>query len=344
MHRTFKSALFLALLASPEIAAGQARDVNQVLSEVRATLGGDKLAGVKTLSGSGRTLRTGPGGNTVESEFELAVELPDKYRLRTALAPMGNMTVYRHSGFNGGQVIEEIDRPPNLAGGNVFIRIAGPGGAAMDPAKMTPEQKAEADRQRLLASKKEFARLTLGILAASLPTYPLEFAYAGEAEAPDGKADVIDVKGEGGFAARLFVDASTHVPLMLSWMDKEPVVLRMGPGGGRVSGGGGAVVQTFVGGGGAAPHGAGAPGQAPAMSKEDLDKLEKDLEARRAEAEANRRTVEFRVYYGDYRAVGGVKVPHRIQRSVDGKTTEEMVFDSLKVNAKIDVRTFAPSK
>src|SRR5204862_4012393 len=65
--------------------------------------------------------------------------------------------------------------------------------------------------------KQDFARLTLGMFAASFSSYPLTFGYAVQAEAPEGKADVIDVKGDGNFAARLFTDNKTHLPLMLSW-------------------------------------------------------------------------------------------------------------------------------
>ena len=94
--------------------------------------------------------------------------------MRSVLAAMGNMSVYRNSGFNGGQVIEEIDRPPNLAGGGmIVIRMAGPGGA-VDPEKMTPEQKAEFDQKRLLANKKEFAKLALGMFAMSPAAYPAD--------------------------------------------------------------------------------------------------------------------------------------------------------------------------
>jgi hypothetical protein len=328
------------VFAAASLASAQGRDVNQVMTEVRAALGGDRLANIRTLAGAGRTMRTGPGGNTIETEFELALELPDKYRLRTALVALGNMSIYRNSGFNGASVIEEVDQPPNLSGGgHVVIRFGGPGGAPLDPAKMTPEQKAEADRQKLAANKREFARLVLGIFAASLPAQPLEFTSAGQAESPDGKADVLDVRGENGFAARLFVDASTHLPLMVTWMDKEPLIIRSGPGGANVTSGGGTFVKAIPG-GGAGPEG-GAPSK---MSSQDVEKMQKDLEARRAEAEAKRRTVEFRLYYGDYQSVGGVKLPHRIQRSIDGKTTEEMVFDSFKVNAKIEQGTFKPSK
>jgi hypothetical protein len=41
----------------------------------------------------------------------------------------------------------------------------------------------------LLASKQDFARLTLGMFVTSFPAYPLTMTYAGQAESPDGKAD-----------------------------------------------------------------------------------------------------------------------------------------------------------
>lgn len=330
------------LLSAATLAAGQSKDANQVLGEARAALGGEKLAALRTLAGAGRATRVGPGGNSMENEFELSLELPDKFRLRTAVVALGNMSIYRNSGFNGPQVIEEMDQPPNLAGGaHVVIRVAGPGGP-MDPSKMTPEQKAEADRQKLAANKREFARLALGMFAAALPVQPLEFTYAGQAESPDGTADVLDVRGEA-FEARLFVDAATHLPLMLSWKDKEPLVIQAGgPGGTRVAMGS-STVQA-VGGGAPTSHAGPPPGGAQKTSPEDIAKLEKDLEAKRAAAEATRRVVEYRIYYGDYQPVGGVRLPHRLQRSIDGKTTEEMFFESFKLNSKIDPATFKPSK
>lgn len=335
----------VAVVAGVGLAFAQAGDPAKVLADAREALGGKKLEALTTLSATGRTLRTGPGGNTVDNEFELSLALPDKYLLRSVVMAMGNMSVYRNSGFNGAAVINEIDTPPNLSGGTMMVRFAGPGGTSMDPAKMTPEQKAEADRAMLLTNRKELTRLALGMFAGPIPSYPLEFVYGGQAESPDGKADVIDVKGEGGFAVRLFVDQQTHLPLMLSWMDKEPLVMQMqsGPGGRTVTMGSG----TFTAAGG--PGGAhvtmqgGGPGAKP-MTDEERAAMMKDLEARRKEAEANRRTVEYRVYYTDYKPVAGLTLPHRIQRSIDGKTSEEMIFESIKVNPKIDAKTFQPSK
>lgn len=322
-----------AVVAAQALALGQCKDAAAVLAGARRAMGGDELAAVKALTATGRTQRSLPDGRTMESEFELALELPDKYLLRSVLAAMGPMSVYRNSGFNGSRVIEEIDRPPNLSGGTMMVRVAAPGGQAVDPEKMTPEQKAAFDQARLLANRREFARLSLGLLAAAPAVYPLEIGYAGVAESPDGKADVLEVKGEGGLVARLFVHSETHLPLMLSWMDKEPLVMQMGgPGGGGTA--------TFSAGGGSARVVAG--GGPGAMSKEEREKFEAELEARRKDAESKLRTVEYRLYYADYQDVGGVLLPHRLQRAIDGKTTEEMVFDQYKVNPKIDAKKFQP--
>ena len=54
---------------------------------------------------------------------------------------------------------------------------------------------AAAGRMRLNTAKQDFARLMLGMFAGTSSAYPLTFTYVGKAEAPQGKADVLDVKG-----------------------------------------------------------------------------------------------------------------------------------------------------
>jgi hypothetical protein len=57
------------------------------------------------------------------------------------------------------------------------------------------------------------------MFGSSYAAFPLQFKYAGEADAGDGTAHVLDVSGPEGFAARLFVDMKTSLPLMLSWSE-----------------------------------------------------------------------------------------------------------------------------
>jgi hypothetical protein len=312
--RKVMNGFVVVMVAVPALVLGQAGDVNKVLADMRAALGGaDKVAAVKTMTATGRTLRTNQAGTTSESEFELAMELPDKYMMRSVLANMGQMSIYRNAGFNGNGLINLIDQPPSLGGGGGAMVVMRSAGGAAPGAVPTPEQKAESDRLQTVAQKKDFARLTLGMFGSSYAGFPVEFSYGGEAEAADGKAYVVDVKGAEDFTARLFVDAKTNLPLMLSWMALEPLVMQ----------------QNISRGGGSPP---------------DRAKMMEEMAAAQKAAEANRKMVEHRVYYSNFRTVNGLKLPHTLQRSVAGKPTEEMTFDAIKVNPKIDSKKFEITK
>jgi hypothetical protein len=333
MRRVVLSLTLVVVAASAALAA-QAGDVNKILSDARRALGGDKkLAAVKTFAAAGLSTRVVGEQSMAPTDAEVAFELPDKFMKKDVLATLGTMTVTRTSGFNGDAPIEIIDQPPS-SGGNVVIRFS-TGGAPGE--LVTSEQKDAARNAQVVAAKQDFARLTLGFLLASPTQYPLQFAYGGQAESPDGKADIIDVTGEGGFAVRLFIDTTTHLPLMLSWMAKEPLVIsQMARGGGP----GGGAATTHASGGGAASVGSVQIEGGKPLTPEDRDKLMKQLDQQRQELEAKRRTVEYRLYYGDYRDVDGIRVPFTLQRSIDGKPTEELTFDKVRINGKIDARAF----
>lgn len=327
--------VMIAALAAGAVAFGQAADVDKILAAARAALGGEKkLAGVKTFAATGQSTRVMGDQSSAPTDAELAFELPDRFMKKDVLAAIGSMIITRTSGFNGDTAINVIDQPPQT-GGNVVMFKFGTGGGA--PGELvTSEQKDAEKRAALVSSRQDFARLSLGILLASPAAYPLKFAYAGQAESPDGKADVIDVTGDVGFAAKLFIDQTTHLPLMLSWMAKEPLMLSQMVKGGP--GGGASISHGAPGGGGGAVQVQGEGGKQ--LTPEERDKLMKDLEAQRKEAEAKRRTVEYRLYYGDYREVDGIMVPFKLQRSIDGKPSEELTLENVKVNGRIDPREF----
>jgi len=185
--------------------SGQGRDAAQVLAAAREALGGDAvLAAVKSFVATGRT-RQIRGNNLVPIEFEINCELPDKFVRKDEFpAQDTDLTV---AGFRGDALIQ-FPAPG-----------AGRGGEQSAPSRGTGPN---ADQQRLNTVRQEFVRLTLGAFAASFPTYPLTFKYAAEAEAPDGKADVLDVSGPANFSARLLVQRETHLPVMLIWQMPQP--------------------------------------------------------------------------------------------------------------------------
>ena len=297
----------------------QAGDAAKVMADMKAALGGDTLAAVTTLTATGNAQRS-MGERSMGGEYEMALELPGKFYAKQVMAqtPMGNIA--RKAGFNGDALIEEIDQPQMPGGGRMMISF---GGASPN---MSAEQQAQAQARTLASTKAEYVRMSLGMFGAGLASQPLDFTYGGVAEAPDGKADVINVKG-GDFAGKLFVDQKTHLPLMFSWMDKEPMQISTNTSTGSRAGGQGGVVQMNG-----------------SMSQADREKLMADMQARMAEAEKNRKMVEFRVFYGDYKTVDGVKLPHHFQQAIGNDPTFEITIDKYRVNQKIDPKKFDPKK
>jgi hypothetical protein len=348
----------------------------QALADVRRALGGDKLAALKTLVASGRTRRI-RGNNLVPIEFEISIELPDKY-IRVDEFPAED-TDPTSAGFNGDGLIQ-IPPPPAMpimttmpagrgapgaatgvpAGGSAGAAPPGPpaappaaappsgapvrgappgaGPGAAPPGAMMPGAMAaggrgpamDPRRARLTTLKQDYARLALGLFGASNAS-PLTFSYAAIAEAPQGRADVLDVKGEGSFALRFFINSETRLPIMVTWTTPPTNVIVTVPGQPPpASVAPGAVVVT----GPPAP-----PKDAP---KEEMDKYSKDVLALRAKAQAT--PVEQRLYFAEYRDVDGLKLPFRLRRAIGTETTEETTFDRFRVNAKVDPKKFEPLK
>lgn len=197
------SVVVFCLVVHPS--AEQARTADSVMAGARAALGGDaRINAVKTFIANGRT-RQVRGENLVPIEFEIQVELPDKYSRRDEFPQQDAGPVT--AGFVGDSVVL-IPRP-----------APPPPRPGAPPAP--PEQMETMLRGRMMQAKQDFVRLMLGLFAATSSSFPLTYTYAGQAEAPQGKADVIDAKGPNNFAARLFI-ADTGLPIMLTWQAPAP--------------------------------------------------------------------------------------------------------------------------
>ena len=174
----------VAIAASLLVLGQTAPDPAAILAATRDALGGEKkLSAVKTIVATGRTQQV-RGNNLVPIEFEIDIELPDKYVRRDEIPA-------QESG-------------PSTAGfsGEALIQTKAP------------------------AVKQDFARLMLGMFGASFAGYPLTFTYVGQAEAPQGRADVLEVKGDAkgvpSVTMRLFIAQNTHLPIMISWQAPAP--------------------------------------------------------------------------------------------------------------------------
>lgn len=202
-------------LAGPP-AAGQApTDATAVLAKARDALGGEKkLASIKTIVASGQT-RQVRGENLIPIVFEINIELPAKYSRReeTPAVESGYSTL----GFSGDDLIQLP--PPTIP---TMPAGARPGGPPPPTPEQLAAQQATQRKNRVTTLKQDYARLMLGLFAASTDAFPLTFQRFGIAESPQGKADVITVLGPNNFTANLLINQQTHLPVMLSWVPPAP--------------------------------------------------------------------------------------------------------------------------
>ncbi len=343
--RVFSNIVAIGALAAGTLVTAQSPATEaaaSVLTATREALGGEKkLTAVKTLVATGRT-RQIRGDNLVPIEFEIALELPDRYVRKDEIPAQESGPTL--TGFNGEELIQfpAPAMPPARAGG---------------PPGPTAEQLEAGRKARLASAKQDFARLTLGMFAGSVSSLPLTFTYVAKAEAPQGKADVLDVKGPGNFSARFFVNADTHLPIMVTWI--APAPQRGGPQRGAPPPGSPSRGET--------PSPAGPPpavaGQPPSRGEPPPPAMPPPALAGRAETAAAGQAPrargaappgapgqapagppESRIYYGDYRDVGGLKFPFRLRRALGPDTVEETTFDGFKINPKIDPKKFEVRK
>ena len=317
-----------AVIASHDNALAQAPDERaaKVLADARTALGGaEKLDAVKSFTTTGRTRRV-QGENLVPIEFEVVVELPDKYLRKDEIpAQESDPTT---TGFNAETLLQiPPPAPPEPR----------PGMPAPPPGMFENLLK-----QRLVTAKQDFARLMLGLFATSFKAYPLTFKYIGQAEAPQGKAHVLEASGDANFKMRFFVDMETHLPIMVSWTAParpaapSPGMRTPAPTEGRPAGRGAP--------GAPSSPGATAPASAaPAPGAATAGKPAAPSAA--ASATGDKPSApEQRLYFSDYRDVDGIKLPFRLRRGVGTSTTEETTFDRFRINQKIDPRRFEVRK
>ena len=306
------SLLVILLHAAVAQTGADVARVQGLLGAARAALGGEeKLKSVQGLAVNGKFRRVmamriqGGGGGApahgdappqLSGDIELAFALPDKYvRTNELDTPMGG-SITEMVGFDGAQPWSDVRTD---GGGTFVIRRPAPGGA--------PGQNGA---QRVRA---EIARYLLAFLLSVPAGQPVEWAYVGEAESEDGRADVLDCKGADGFNARLFLDKTSHRPLMMSYRSTEPVMRMMMRTGPPPAGGAPQKVTTEV----TTKNGAADDLPAPEMKERETE-----------------------VRFGDYRAVDGIMWPHQITFASEGTVSEEWEIKSYQVNPQFKADKF----
>lgn len=263
-----------------------------LIEQARAALGGEaKLKAVESLSATA-SFRQIPEAEApeVDGEVELSFLLPDKF-MKTEVSSIGGgiAELTRITGFNGDQLFTDAR---STGSGRVMVRT---------PGVDNPQAQANQLRQ----ARAEAARYLIAWLLTAPEKSSVEFSYAGEAEADNTTADILEARGPEGFNAQLFIDKKTHRPLMLSY---RAVVPRM-------------VMRTRQG------------------TQASRDELERGAREPQAAAPPPQES-DVHLYFSDYRDVDGIMLPHRITRSVDGRTSEEWEMKRYKINPPLKAEQF----
>ena len=289
--------------------------VADVIGQVKTALGGDKLTAVKAVSAEGPFRRT-MGQRDMEGTITLTIARPDKIRRSEEMSMAGTVggpTIERVSAFDGSQAWEDVQNRGGM-GGNVQMVLRGPGGPGGPGGALTPEQIEEQRTRRL---KTELQRWTVALFADSAQP----FTDAGVAESPDGKADVLETKDAAGRSVRLFVDAQTHLPLMVQYQEIRPrFMMAGGPGGpGRGPGAG--------------------PGGGQRLSEEEMQRRVEEMRK-----QGPPQPSAFSMHLSDYKKVDGVMLPHKVGISIEGEPNEEWTIEKFKVNPSIKAESFTQPK
>ena len=307
MQRFINFACLLTLFVAGSFNAlaksnGEAARALEILKQARAAIGGEeKIGSIQSLTLKGKFRRVMQEREmTGEREFNFL--LPDKFMKTDTLIVGGSSTsITTYRALNGSEHWTGGDG----GGGRMFI--IGGGGA-----KPTPEQLEKIEREGAQRFRAEYARYVLALLLTAPTGYGLEFSYAGEAVADDGRADVIDATGPENFTVRLFLDKETHLPLMLTYRAPKPRVFTTMM---RSSNGGDKKKQEDI-------------------AKEAREKAAQEL------ATAKPEEVEMQLRFADYRKTGGLMLPHRITQGSEGEVSEEWEIKSYEVNPQFKADKF----
>ena len=176
----------------------QRKDPGAILAKAREALGGEKkLTAVKSFTATGRT-RQVRGDNLVPIEFEVFVELPDKYLRKDEIPAQESGPTA--SGFTGEELLQDpppaappaaAAAPPAAGRGTAAPGAATPGAAtpgapapsaagAPGPPGRGPDPRIPVggpagpprnpNAARVTTLKQDFTRLTLGMFATSFPS------------------------------------------------------------------------------------------------------------------------------------------------------------------------------
>lgn len=290
----------------------------ELLRQARTAVGGDQsIANIRSLTATGRVSKTfdfDGVAKTEQGDWELNLQLPDK---------LGKMVKLRREGNgNGGENVEKevfvIRQSSELKekiavpegaesgdkkrvqfivknnGGEEKVVTGGDGEKVQDRRVILYKDNKDMPLAHGAMHRNDLFRTTLALLLTPPQGVDVSYKYAGETSVDGATCDIIEATANGS-NIRLYLDRSSHLPVMMSYQAPKPFMIKIKKEEGKAAG-----------------------------ANEDVKILRDKIPAPEM--------AEYQVKFSDYRSVGGVQLPHRWTQTIGGKEDEVVEVTAYELN------------
>lgn len=282
---TLSDGIGVGFAASSAVAQTSDERAQAILTKARAAIGDEaRLKLIESLSAEG-SYRREADGRTADGGLTLYFNRADQYARSEFFAPPQGSKVF-------------FDRVLDGAKGWLKPRVEGD--KSINFAGFDDENTQAEERTRM---RVDYPLQMLAILLAAPQNAPLEFVYAGNENAGGSQYEVVEVRGQNDFAARMFFDAVSQRFARLTY-------------------------KGYL----ARPMGARRMNQQADGSYVPADSESAKL-AESKDSVKKPQTEEITLTVAEYRPVDGLMLPHRITRSTANGSRETWEFKAYRLNA-----------
>jgi hypothetical protein len=285
-----------------------------LIKQAQTAIGGEAAIGnVRSLTMNGTVAKTfdlDGATRTEQGELEINLQLPNQFaRMMKLRHPDGstgeksaelkkevNVIVMNNEGE--APILRQID--PNGQKSGVFVVKKGDVDKAVlidknvdgKVRRVITDENIDVLRANGGFHQNEMFRTTLALLLSAPQGTDVTFVYAGDGDVDGNSCDVVEAR-TGDSTIKLFLNKSSHLPVMMSYQGHKPMIFR---------------VKRDM------------KNEANSEQRVLVNKLDKPEMA------------EFQIRFSDYRAVGGVLLPHRWTQTVGGNADEIVDVTSFEIN------------
>jgi hypothetical protein len=287
----------------------------ELLKQARAAIGGEAAVGsVQSLSINGRTHRQLQLPNQelkqLNGEFELSMILPDR---------MIRIEKLTHGTAEASERVESDERKESKVK-DVQVKVVRHKGDGHGEKAARHHEQAE------------IARFMVGLLLTPPSSVAATSNYIGEGNVDGARADIIEMTGANGFTMKLYLDRSSHLPLMMSYkgsLPRIPIEKHLKGDGTTVTNDEKDVVIVRH-----KTQGESSEGTPNVIFERKLKDGDVPAEGRKVVIGASMlENAEIQIRFSDFRAVSGVLLPHTMTHFVNGNLDAVWTVEKYEVNS-----------